>query len=294
MNSSPGFSIIVPTFNRVESLVNTLLGIALLDYPRDKFQVIVVNDGGAAVPLATMRQFESKLQLCVLNQENGGPSVARNAGAAQAQHEWLVFTDDDCVPDANWLRHLAEAVQPNLVLGGTTENGLDENVYAEASQCLIFFLYSYYHQSSRRRTQLPYFASNNLAMPWTAFDAVGGFNESMRWAEDRDLCARLATAGFSLKFVPEARIRHYRAMDLRSYWRQHVSYGRGAFHYHENLKRTGKHSFRLESSSFYLDLFRYPWRYRATKRGRLLSLLLLGQAANVVGFVGARARAKPS
>ncbi len=284
------FSIIVPTYNRPMALARCLEGIAALDYPRERFQVIVVNDGGATIPAASVREYEKFFELCVVCQSNRGPSAARNNGVKHARFSHFVFLDDDCVPAANWLTEYANAARqfPNAILGGVTENGLRENIFSEATQYLFAYLYAYYHHYPVRPIQLPYFTSNNVAMPQDAYHAVNGFDETMRHAEDRDFCARVITAGYCLRAVPTARVLHYRALDFKLFWQQHQAYGKGAFHFHRKRALSRSYQIRFEPLRFYFEMLRYPLRHAPRAGMRVMLLVALSQGANLFGFLRAR------
>jgi GT2 family glycosyltransferase len=219
------FSVIVPTHNRIPALVECMRGITALAYPREQFQVIVVNDGGAEIPKSLAAAWKSELDLVLLKQENRGSGPARNLGARHAVNDWLAFTDDDCVPAPDWLRRFADASAsaPDAALGGETRNGLPENIYAAASQCLISFLLDYYHRGTEKRSQVSFFPANNLALTRRVFEQVGGFDDTIRYAEERDLCERLVVAGFSMRYVPEARVDHFRPMKFKSFLHEHRS-----------------------------------------------------------------------
>lgn len=290
MTRVPLFTIIIPTYNRIFALKNCLRGVAALDFPRTEFQVIVVNDGGAEIPPALVCQYEWHFSLRVVNQPNRGPGAARNAGAAHSQSPWLVFLDDDCVPVTDWLIEIAKgfAQAPDAVIGGETRNGLRQDVYAEASQCLFLYLLAYYHQHVGKRTQRPYFTSNNLALSRRAFQTVNGFDETMRFAEDRDFCARLVDAGFALLYVPDARVLHYRALNLKTFFRQHEAYGGGAFAYHQRRAHSRNVTVRVEPLRFYAQMLQYPFQYAPHDAFRLTFLIALSQVANAWGYFRAR------
>jgi len=99
----PYFSVIVPTYNRPAQLANCLEGLACLEYPRDCFEVIVVNDGGSSVE-DTVTAFHGKLMVKVLDQAKAAPAAARNKGASEARGQFLAFIDDDCTPTPKWPR----------------------------------------------------------------------------------------------------------------------------------------------------------------------------------------------
>ncbi|MGI9173748.1 MAG: glycosyltransferase [Rhodothermales bacterium] len=158
-----------------------MASLARLDYPRDRFEVIVVDDGGD-IPLdATTAPFHSRLTLTLHRQANAGPASARNRGASLAQGPYLAFTDDDCAPAPDWLARLAERFEdaPRAMLGGRTINALPRNPFAEASQVLISYLYAYERQQPGG---MGFVASNNIALPLLAQVAtgVGFFQEALQ------------------------------------------------------------------------------------------------------------------
>src|SRR4051794_20266715 len=120
MSNLPFFSVIIPTYERPGLITACLRAFTQLDYPVGRFEVIVVDDGSAHSVDSVIEQFRGRLDVRVLTQENTGPAGARNFGAAQARGEFLAFTDDDCFPDAGWLRALASyfARTPDRLIGG--------------------------------------------------------------------------------------------------------------------------------------------------------------------------------
>jgi GT2 family glycosyltransferase len=283
----PFFSVVIPTYARSEQLAACLESLARLDYPHDRFEVIVVDDGSQVPPEATVAAFRDRLDLTLLMQSHAGPAAARNAGAARAKGELLGFTDDDCAPAPGWLSALAlaSARRPDRALGGRTENALPDSRYATASQLLISYLYGYYNSGC---SAVCFVASNNLAVPADHFRGLGGFDATYPRAggEDRDFCDRWLGQGYQIAYVPEAVIYHAHALSLRSFWRQHMTYGRGALHYHQGRARRGQRRIAVEPPSFYLNLLRYPFlQVRGRQAWALGSLLLLSQAANAAGFL---------
>src|SRR4051794_19726519 len=103
----PFFSVIIPTRDRPEQLVACLRSLGALAYPRDRFEVIVVDDGSTTALEPIVGRSRGELHLALLKQSNAGPAAARNTGAAHAKGEFLAFIDDDCSPASDWLQALA-------------------------------------------------------------------------------------------------------------------------------------------------------------------------------------------
>lgn len=289
---TPLFSVIVPTFRRRESLASCLRALAAQEVDRDRFEVVVVDDGSALPPRDLVAEFAERLNLRLCEQANAGPAAARNVGAAEARGQYLVFTDDDCRPDPRWLSALAEAVErhPGCAIGGRVENALGDGVYSTASQLLVEFLYEYFNAAD---TGGRFFITSNLAFPASDFRAIGGFDVSfpLAAAEDRDLCDRWRAGGLEMVYAADAVVHHAHELGPLSFCRQHFNYGRGAYHLHRARARRGERPLRVEPLTFYLRLLSYPLGRTSAPRAIALSaLLLLSQGVYVSGYLLDRLR----
>ena len=281
------FSIIVPTYDRPEQLLCCLDALAALRYPREEFEVIVVNDGGAMPPGGKLAPLVERIQFTLLAQENAGPARARNLGAERARGEYLAFTDDDCAPTPDWLTALEQAFRhaPEALVGGRIINVVEGHLCSEASQLLIEYLYGYYNGTVDRGAN--FFASNNLAISAPAFRALRGFAPSFGRAagEDRDLCARWRFAGGRFQFAPNAVVRHAHVLTLAAFAGQHFGYGRGAYKFRVEHTRREVKGVRVESLAFYTGLLGFPFHHgRPLRAARLALLLGVAQVANAAGF----------
>ncbi len=286
LTDAPRISIVIPTYNRPEQLAVCLQACARLDYPRDRFEVIVVDDGGVEPLDKIVARFHGVLTLKLVQQENTGPAAARNRGASEAAGEFLVFTDDDCAPASDWLKALVRhcVAFPDCVVGGRTVNALTHNPYSAASQLLISYLFSFYNASPHNAR---FFPSSNLAFPIKQFRAVGGFDVTYlrAAAEDRELCDRWLHLGHRMLYASEAVVYHAHALTFRTFVRQHFHYGQGAFCFHRVRARREQHRIRMEPPSFYLNMLRYPFASAQGVQAPLLMLLLVvTQVANAAGF----------
>ena len=284
----PVFSVIVPTHSRPRSLGSCLAALAAQDYPRERFEVIVVDDEGQPPAAAVVDRFRSELDVRLIVQTRGGPGQARNRGARRASGRLLAFTDDDCLPDPAWLSRLQAAVErrPDAMVGGRVINALAENRYSSASQLITDIVYAHYNAVPERAR---FCASNNLALPAAAFHEIGGFDPRFRVVacEDRDLCDRWTHAGRCLVYAPEVVVRHAHPMGLPEFMRQHFVYGRGAVHFHR--LRAGRGSGRMrDEMAFHADLRNLllrPFRHlRPREALTTAALMILWQTVNAAGF----------
>lgn len=290
---SPMVSVIVPTFGRPARVAECVEALRHQDYPPDRLEIVVVDDGSPdPVEIEGAGDMSSGPRVRVIRQQNAGPATARNRGAAEARGDVLAFTDDDCQPEPSWVATFVRALaeEPDALVGGHTVNGLDRNLAAAASQVLIDYLYAYFERARRLR---PFFTSNNIAVSAAAFARVGGFDTSFRFSagEDRDLSERWTRSGSALRYVPEARVRHFHALTIRTFVRQHHYYGRGAAHLARRRRGRDEPPPSVEPLSFYTGMLAYPLRDGLSVRGLVLSwLMLVSQVATITGILVESAR----
>ena len=116
---APTVSIIIPTYNRRDSLLRTLESLARQTYSAERFEVIVVDDGGVdGTESITERTFPFALRY--LRQENQGEIIARNYGTEQSAGEILIFLDDDIEVNPTYIEAIiaAHTQHPRAVVLG--------------------------------------------------------------------------------------------------------------------------------------------------------------------------------
>jgi GT2 family glycosyltransferase len=281
------FSIVIPTFGRPRELDRCLAGIAALDYPSDRYNTVIVDDGSPDGVSHIVDRWRDRLRIELVVQANSGPACARNRGARHATGTRVAFIDDDCVPDPRWLTALAAVfeVRPDHLLGGRVVNALPHNPFAAASQDLVSYLLRYY-DGHGGRTRL--FTSNNMALRNDLFREAGGFDIRFPRAagEDRDFCDRWISQGGGSTYVPDATVLHAHALTLRKFVRQHFEYGRAAAWFRRASAERRRERVSVEPLSFYSGMLRFPFNDDISLRALECSALLaLSQLANASGFL---------
>ena len=277
------FSIIVPTYNRPEHIAACVASLRRLDQPDGGVEIVIVNDGGAALPTGISDDVGDGREVRVVEQANAGPATARNTGARMARGTLLAFTDDDCRPEPGWLVAFDAALraQPDALAGGRTLNAID-SIYAEASQLLADFVASYFDGGVSGR----FFTSNNLAVSREAFLASGAFDTSFPFSagEDRELCDRWSAQGRPSVRVESAVIRHEHALTAWRFVRQHFTYGRGGAAFRRKRAATDRPV--VVVPGFYAKSLAYAWRHSPGTRGALyVALTMLAHASYAAGLL---------
>ena len=290
----PVISVVIPTKGRLSYLERCLEALRSADFGHERLEVVVANDGGGERVDSLVHSFADELNVAIARPQRAGPSAARNAGAAAARGAYVAFTDDDCEPTPTWLSALERSLEanPGAAVGGRVENGRTENLGAVATQVVVDALYAHFNRDPRAPR---FFASSNVAFPAEAFQAVGGFDEDSRYAEDRELCERWIRTGHRFVSAPQAAIVHMRSLGLREFMAQHYGYGRGARRFHRYRSPEQR---RADRSGVLRELARRTLR-RNDDHSRLavsgyaaLSQLATaaGWARETIGGLGARGR----
>jgi GT2 family glycosyltransferase len=204
-------SVIIPTCHRNDLLAKCLdcLTPGLQSLTADKFEVIVTDDGVKSTARELVRN-QYPWARCVEGPRKG-PAANRNNGAKHADGEWLVFTDDDCLPDSEFLAAYWNAAMKNesaVLEGRTSPTGIRTRVDMDCpSNETGGFLWSC-----------------NMAIQKDLFFELGGFDTNFPGPamEDVDLNTRLLKEGKQIKFVPSALVFHpWRLKRGIAFWKLH-------------------------------------------------------------------------
>jgi GT2 family glycosyltransferase len=259
MTTAPTFSVIIPTYRRPEPLRRCLEGFLKLEHP--SWELIVVNDGAPNSFEQVGGDLAERLPLRLIDAAHRGPAAARNTGAAAASGTFLAFTDDDCIPQPDWLQQMERgfAGRDVAALGGSCLNPFPESVPAITWQVYCDFLREYFRDAHGNALMQP---TNNVVYRRDAFRAVNGFDETFPLAagEDLDLSYRVVGAGYRQDYHDDAQVWHYHRSTARGYLRQQYRYGRGTF---DLQKRTYKLDWqKRRPGEFYFRLAQYLARKR--------------------------------
>jgi glycosyltransferase involved in cell wall biosynthesis len=266
VQAEPAISVVVPTYRRPDSVRALLGALARQSLPPERFEVLVVDDGGGGLE-SVVAGNPGRLRL--LTEPHRGPGPSRDAGARAAAAPWLAFTDDDCQPEPGWLEAIVNhfGAHPGEACAGRVVNGLLRNPMARASQSLHDTLAQWF----LRDGYTTYLTGNNFAVPRALYWQAGGHDPAWPLAggEDRVLAGRLAASGAQIRYVAEAAVVHRHNLTLKGFLSQHYRYGRGAWRVHGG--RSGER--------------KLYWRIVSSAPDKATSMLLvLSQMATAAGF----------
>ena len=192
------FSVIIPTFNRNELLAQCLdqLKPEIQLFDKELYEVIVTDDSE-----------ESKAKKLIENDylwvrwvegPRKGPAANRNNGANSANGDWLVFLDDDCIPDFDLLASYKARIEQRPAV-----SVFEGRIYTDRPMQRL-------DEEAPVNETGGYLWSCNFCIKRTLFNRINGFDESFPYAamEDVDLRKRLNDAGYDIAFVRSASVLH--------------------------------------------------------------------------------------
>lgn len=201
-------TIIIPTHERADILLQTLDRLARLKYPQNRWEAVVVDDGSGPETLLPIADWveTSHAPVRVLRQSHRGPAAARNRGARDAAGEVLIFLDNDCLVPPDFVGRHLEVLRANpgcWVVGRLVHpSGLRVTPFGRyRDDCWEAFHRSHPEASVSETAGM---TAANLAVPAADFARLGGFDEefSIASCEDWDLAWRARQAGTRILYDP--------------------------------------------------------------------------------------------
>jgi GT2 family glycosyltransferase/glycosyltransferase involved in cell wall biosynthesis len=204
---SPLISVIIPTFNRAGMLAVTLESFAAQSMPKNRYEVIVVDDGSKDRTPKVCRDFASRMQLRYLHIDNSGISAAKNAGILASRGRILLFADDDDIADPHLLEEHVEAHRQHpeenvAVLGYTTwAPTLSITPLMHYITEIGCFLFAYADFKDGQILDFTHFWGGRSSCKRSLLAKHGIFNHQFRTIiEDMELGYRLSKFGFRVVF----------------------------------------------------------------------------------------------
>jgi glycosyltransferase involved in cell wall biosynthesis len=228
----PSVSVIIPIYNGEQDLPDLLDCLQHQTYPTDRVEYLLVDNGSSDRTAEILRSAQSAALQALSEPEIQSSYAARNRGILAARSQILAFTDADCRPHPDWLRHLVQPfaqAQVGLVAGEIT--ALPGNSWLER--------YADRHETLAQKHTLnhlfcPYGQTANLAVRRLAVEQVGLFRPYLTTGGDADLCWRiLQQTDWQIWLAADAIVQHrHRSTlaELQSQWRR---YGRSNRYLHQ-------------------------------------------------------------
>lgn len=218
------FSIIVPVYNRLEEVKELLQSAEELDFERNAFEFLFVDDGSSDGFGEFIQSYRSKtgLQIRAIFQANKGPAQARNNGMASNSSEYMLFIDSDCILPPQWLREIEKGIIENKfeAFGGPdTFHPSFSPLLKAINYSMTSFIGTGGIRGNKKSVEKFYPRSFNMGISREVFEKIGGMRLRY-YGEDTDFSARIIEAGFKTGLISDAFVYHKRRTSLHKFFRQ--------------------------------------------------------------------------
>ena len=216
----PKYSFIVPVYNRPDEVDELLQSLTAQRFRN--FDVTIVEDGSADTCRHIVDKFADSLPINYLEQANGGPSAARNNGAAHAAGDYLIFLDSDVIVPDGYLDAVDKAVNERQLqcFGGPDASHPSFTTIQKAiSHSMTSVLTTGGIRGKKEKMDKFYPRSFNMGISRSEFTRVGGFSD-MRFGEDVDFSMRLIEHGCKAGLIADAFVYHKRRTTFKAFFKQ--------------------------------------------------------------------------
>lgn len=232
MMSFPQFSIVIPVYNAAATLRSTVASV--IGQSDQDFEIIIIDDGSTDGSLNAMLDLGAMdRRIRVVSQPNSGVSAARNYGASLAKGQLIAFLDSDDQWDAEKLacHRTLHTLDPLLTASFAKVEFAPERSGKLAPGRTLSSVPAGYLDVADVLVENPVCTTSNLVIDGDAFQELGGFDETMRYAEDQELLARVVADGGLIQGIDQSLVRYRMSEDglscdfeaMLSHWRRFAS-----------------------------------------------------------------------
>lgn len=222
----PLFSIIVPVHDRPDE-VDELLASLCQQTDKD-FEVLVVEDDASLPAADVCKKYNKKLALTYYVKPQTGRSERRNFGMDHAQGDWLIICDSDVVVPPQYIATVRAALAQSDVdcYGGpdAAESSFND-VQKAVNYSMTSMMTTGGIRGATKKKESFSPRTFNMGIYRRCYQTVGGFRNMI--SEDIDFSLRVKEAGFKTTLIPEAYVYHKRRVNLKKFFRQVNTFGKG-------------------------------------------------------------------
>ncbi|HUF21871.1 MAG TPA: glycosyltransferase family A protein [Burkholderiales bacterium] len=272
MNEQRDISVIIPVWNDADRLARCLRSLEAQTFPRERIEVLVVDNGSSDASAQVARGFAF---VTVLEESRPGSYCARNRALDIARGEFVAFTDSDCEAAPDWLASgfaRAQREDDFGVIAGRidlfAENGDSDGPAAVYERLFAF--------DQSRNVGVGFCVTANWISRRALVLAHGGFANHLKSGGDRELSSAIRAAGHRLVYAPEVVVKHPIRSDAKYQFAKKRRVIGGAWSGSRNAAPV--RFLRLQAAQFLEALSR-------AKRIALQPSLTIGTRIRTIGFV---------
>lgn len=284
----PMVSVMVPAHNESIVIRKTVLALLNFDYPKDRYEIIVINDNSSDNSAEVLKGIQAKhpdRKLIVLNTDNQlggkGKSNALNIALSVASGSVIAIYDADNTPAPDALRILVENLMADDKLGAVIGKFRTRNRNASLLTRFVnieTLAYQCMNQAGRFHFfKLCTIPGTNYVIRRSIINQMGGW-DTKALSEDTEISFRLYRMGYYIKFMPLAVTWEQEPQKLKQWFKQRTRWAKGNLYV---LIKNFKYAFDKEAGPMRLDVFYYGLVYVL-----MLSSLICSDSIFILGILG--------
>jgi len=199
-------AVIVPCYNEADTVAATCDSLLALDYPKEKLEIILVDDGSIDATPAAMARFADNLQVRIIRKENGGKHTALNIGIASTNAEIVGCLDADSFVDPDALREIIPCFRDPNVMATTAAMSVHKpKTLIQHMQNAEYILGITLRHALASVNGLYVTPGPFSFYRHSVIDELGGFRHGHQ-TEDMEMALRIQKAGYGIENAPHARV----------------------------------------------------------------------------------------
>ncbi len=255
----PRASIVVPAYNEEKNIEDCLNSIFSLNYPKDKIEIIVVDDGSKDSTISIIKKFKN---VKLLQQKHLGKVEALNLGIKNSSYEFVFTIDSDTTLDKNCLKDLISPFEDKGI-GATTGNNKVKNKHS----IITMFQNIEYNMGNLIRNSFSttfnngiWFSGSLACYRKSVLEKVGYFKKDTM-AEDQDIALEIKKSGFKTICSPTAYGYTIVPDKIKDLYRQRVRWWIGALQ--SMIKNRELFTWKSSPSIIFLYINQVWWSFYA-------------------------------
>ena len=229
------FSIIIPLYNRPQEIDELLFTLIQQDY--QNFEVLIIEDGSKLGARSIVESYSDKLNIRYFYKENEGQGFARNYAFEQANGDYFIIFDSDCLIPKDYLTIVKNYLEHNHLdaYGGPDAA---HHSFTPIQKAISYSMTSPFTtggiRGNKKHVGTFHPRSFNMGISRNVWESVGGFKLT-RLGEDIEYSIRIQKAGFKTGLISDAVVFHKRRTNFKQFYKQLHFFGRARINIYKHF-----------------------------------------------------------
>lgn len=223
----PEVGLIIPVYNEEDTVGMTIESLMDVEYPDDKLEIVVVNDGSEDDTREIAEQYTDEEKITLVNQENQGKGAALNRGLEKINKELVGCVDADSKLSEDALKNIISELDEEEAGIASAMKVYNPQNLIQRLQWLEYFV-GIFNRKLMGLIDSVYVTPGPLSIyRRESVEELGGFDEESR-VEDQEICVRLQKHHYKVGYSREGEVYTVAPDTLRKFYNQRYRWYRGS------------------------------------------------------------------